>query len=156
MKIQLSRKLTYYPPDDLKKVIVGIDPGVNTGFAIWHPDERIFYVIETLQIHQAFFAILAIKSEVPEAVVQVIFEDARQRTWFGKTGSEVWKGAGSIIRDCKAWEDFLTDEQIPFIARKPASGGTKWDKDFFKRVTGWTGKTNEHSRDAACLVFNTK
>jgi len=30
---------------------------------------------------------------------------------------------------------------------------TKLTADQFKRITGWHGRTNEHGRDAAMLVF---
>ena len=30
---------------------------------------------------------------------------------------------------------------------------TKSKADTFKKLTGWTGRTNEHARDAAMLVF---
>jgi len=83
----------------------------------------------------------------------VIFEDARQRKWFGGSGKEKWQGAGSIKRDCTIWEDYLRYIGVPFIARPPTAGGTKYDADHFARITKWSGVTNNHARDAAMIVF---
>jgi hypothetical protein len=35
----------------------------------------------------------------------------------------------------------------------PAANATKKKAKDFIRMTGWTGRTNEHARDAAMLVF---
>lgn len=62
-------------------------------------------------------------------------------------------GAGSVRRDCDIWEEYCTARRIPFEAVAPRPGATKWDADYFARVTGWTGRTSNHARDAALLVF---
>lgn len=131
---------------------IGIDPGTHTGLAVWDDKKRELILLETLPIHMALYRVLAISS-TDETFV--IFEDARQRTWFGKdkNTSAKLQGAGSIKRDCTIWEDFLTDYEIPFRAVPPQKGCTKWDDKYFKTVTGWKGKTSNHSRDAAILVF---
>ncbi len=63
------------------------------------------------------------------------------------------QGAGSVKRDCKIWEDFLTDLDIPFEMVAPRKGMTKYSAAAFKKLTGYEGKTSEHARDAAMLVF---
>lgn len=131
---------------------IGIDTGTHTGLAVWDDVKRELVSLETLPIHKALSRVLAISGYEE---VMVIFEDARQRTWFGKDKNTNAKlqGAGSIKRDCSIWEDFLTDYEIPFRAVPPMKGCTKWDEKYFKMVTGWKGKTSNHSRDAAILVF---
>lgn len=83
----------------------------------------------------------------------VLFEDARQRKWFGADSNAKMQGAGSVKRDASIWEEFCTDYQIAFRALPPAKGGTKLNPDYFKALTGWRGKTSEHARDAAMIVF---
>ena len=63
-------------------------------------------------------------------------------------------GGGSIggSRDATR-EDFLTDKKIPFEMVAPSRNSTKLSAEVFKRLTGWQGRTSEHSRDAAMLVF---
>lgn len=130
---------------------IGIDPGRNTGFAVWDDVTRSFVTIETLSIHKAMQRVLTYKDTDD---VFVIFEDARQRTWYGKGDTSAkLQGAGSIKRDCSIWEDFLKDYGIPFRAIPPIKGGTKLTESYFKMVTKWTGRTSNHARDAAMLVF---
>jgi hypothetical protein len=135
-------------------IYIGIDPGTHTGVAVWDTKERNLLSLETLPIHQALIKVMMWRDRVGHDL-QVVFEDARQRTWFGKdkNTSAKLQGAGSIKRDCSIWEDFLTDYEIPFRAVPPQKGCTKWDDKYFKMVTGWKGKTSNHSRDAAILVF---
>ena len=135
-------------------ICIGIDPGTHTGVAVWDTKERRFLSLETLPIHQALIKVMMWRDRVGHDL-QIVFEDARQRTWFGrdKNTNAKLQGAGSIKRDCSIWEDFLTDYEIPFRAVPPQKGCTKWTEEYFKMVTGWKGKTSNHSRDAAVLVI---
>ena len=135
-------------------IYVGIDTGKHTGVAVWCSGTNMgfFTSIETTSIHRAMKLVLELKYSYKEDLF-VIFEDARQRKFFGDSGREVWQGAGSIKRDATIWEDFLTDEGISFRAMPPTKGGTKLTKEAFQNLTGWCGRTSEHSRDAAMLVF---
>jgi hypothetical protein len=52
-----------------------------------------------------------------------------------------------IINACKKlWGD------ANVTAAPPIRGYVKMKKERFNRLTGWTGKSSEHSRDAACLI----
>ncbi|EMN93341.1 hypothetical protein LEP1GSC112_0438 [Leptospira interrogans serovar Pomona str. UT364] len=82
----------------------------------------------------------------------LLIEDARKRKWFGPNADAKRQGAGSVKRDCALWEDFCNREGIPFRLVHPKRGATKWDEMQFKTYTGWTGRTSEHSRDAAMLI----
>lgn len=89
-----------------------------------------------------------------EALHSVRFEDARLRTWFGTRGREALQGAGSIKRDCSIWQEFLQGlVGVPFLPVSPQAKGRKLDSAAFKRLTGWQGRTSEHGRDAAMLVW---
>ncbi len=140
-------------------ISIGIDTGTNTGFAVFSITEKKFLRIETLAIHQAILEVQKYNQD-PEVEIKMIrVEDARKRVWFGKFdreeskyGKGVREGAGSIKRDAKIWEDFLTEYKIPFELVKPSAGSTKWKADSFKNTFKWTGRTSNHSRDAAVLV----
>ena len=86
-------------------------------------------------------------------IVQVRLEDARKRKWFGDSGRERLQGAGSVKRDCVIWEEFLNDRKIPYMLIAPKNNSTKLSAESFKKITGYSGRTNEHTRDAAMLVF---
>lgn len=134
-------------------ICIGIDPGTHTGFAVWDTREGRFLSLETLPIHQALVKVMVWKDNVGNDL-QVVFEDARQRTWFGKGDTNAkLQGAGSVKRDCSIWEDFCRDYNISYWAKPPIKGATKVSSSYFKTISHWPGRTSEHSRDAAMLVI---
>ena len=142
------------------RVFIGIDPGTHTGVAVWDSASRAFLEVATLPLWKALDAVRA-WNDMPDMEVRVVFEDARQRTWFRKDRSSSeyrghLMGAGAAKRDAAIWEEFLTAQRIPFQALKPRAGMTKWKADYWAKVTGWRGRTTEHSRDAALLVYGMK
>ena len=138
-------------------IYFGIDPGVNTGLALVKDGE--LKVVETVNIVQAMARILAAFNACEN--ITVIFEDARQRKYLPRerNASEYrgkLMGAGSVKRDCEIWEEFCDVYGIKYMAIPPRAGATKWDADTFRNVTGWKGRTSNHARDAALLVFGRK
>lgn len=127
---------------------IGIDPGVTTGIAMLHKGELTY--VASMQACEAERMVLLTMENGP---VFVWFEDARMRQWFGSKGREVLQGAGSVKRDCQRWAEWLLMNQIPHDKVAPKNNRTKLTADKFKKLTGWQGRTNEHSRDAAMLVF---
>ena len=130
---------------DHAEVMMCIDPGVHTGFAVWQGGRLVR--CETGRACQVERAIL----EYAPASAHVLFEDARLRTWFGSKGREALQGAGSIKRDCSRWQEWLEHHGYSYTAMPPQKGGTKWPPELFARLTGWEGRTSEHARDAAAL-----
>ena len=76
----------------------------------------------------------------------------KKRTWF-TGGKEKAQGVGSVKRDAQIWEDWCIEQEFNYIMVHPKANATKTKADLFKKITGWTGRTNEHARDAAMLVF---
>lgn len=139
-------------------LIVGIDPGVDTGFAEWDKRYKKLLLVETYKIHQALDRARKWSQLVNLDRVLVRVEDARLRKWLPKEKSNVeyrgrLQGAGSVKRDSKIWEDFLTELGVDFEMLGPRPGLTKWSEAYFKQVTGWTGKTDNHGRDAAANIY---
>ena len=147
-------------------VLIGIDPGTKTGFAIKSNED--WHNIDTLPIFGAIKRVIAANEYCVREGLSILVrvEDARLRTWFGKkkqkdilgnvviaeTGSERWKGAGSIARDCAIWEEVLTDLKIPFEMVHPKHV-KETTADYFKKLTGWQGRTSIHAREAAWLIL---
>lgn len=140
--------------------VIGIDPGVMTGFALWDAIAMKFVRIESMGIIQAMRTVdkvRALHATEPDQLF-VMFEDARLRKRFDKADQEEEghrkgarrEGVGSVKRDSSIWEEFLRDRDIPFKARRPMN--TKWSADHFRRATKWEGRTNNHNRDAAVIV----
>lgn len=136
--------------------IIGIDCGVNTGLCVWSTKTKQIEQIKTMQIHAAMWFVKMWNEFPGDIFVRV--EDARLRTWIPRQKNEKAErgrreGAGNVKRDAKIWEDFLTDLGIPFELVAPKNNKTKVDTEYFKKLTGYTGKTSEHARDAGMLVI---
>lgn len=136
------------------KVMVGIDTGVNTGFAVALDEGQGGRLIEvnSLTITQSMSRVIQLCELYGHAEVCLYIEDARQRKWF-KGGREKAQGVGSVKRDAQIWEDWCKENKINYKLIHPKDNCTKYKADAFKKVTGWLGLTNEHARDAAMLVF---
>ncbi|NNH36546.1 hypothetical protein HLH12_13585 [Acinetobacter sp. NIPH 2377] len=144
------------------KILIGIDTGVHTGFAVAfdHGEGGVLQNVESLSITQAMQSVLEFEDEHDLKDIMLYIEDARQRKWFGnmderqaKSGAGVREGIGSVKRDAQIWEDWCTEQGLNFKMIHPAANATKMKAAEFTRKTGWTGRTNEHARDAAMLVF---
>lgn len=142
------------------EIYIGIDPGVNFGFAVWSAKENAFSEIESLDFYDGIKKALLYASELKGfgVAVKVRFEDARLRKWFtdgngGKEAKGKAMGAGAVKVLCSIIENELKKAGIEFDAVPPKNNRTKLDAKTFKKITGWQGRTNEHSRDAAMLVF---
>ena len=136
---------------------IGIDTGRNTGFAVWESECKAFDAVATLPIHEALERVARFHKAYDTELV-VVFEDARQRKYLPRerNASEYrgkLQGAGSVKRDATIWEDFCKDKGIRYEAVAPRKGLTKWNAETFRKVTGWSGRTTDHARDAAMLVF---
>ena len=136
-------------------ICIGIDPGVNTGLAVWDTKKRALLEVRTLPIIRALELCEEYRMTYP---LHIVFEDARKRKWIPREQSlSQFKGramgAGSVKRDCDIWEEYCTEHCIPFEALPPRKGLTKWTAESFAAVTGWKGRTSNHARDAAMLVF---
>lgn len=138
--------------------VIGIDTGVNTGVATWNVTARKFELIKTTAIHKAMMYVIEMyKTYGGSMLVRV--EDARLRTWYQSSYKtreeerEMLQGVGSVKRDAKIWEDFLTDIGIPFEMIHPKDSIAKVNALTFRNITKYDKPTNEHSRDAAMLVF---
>lgn len=137
-------------------LLVGIDTGKHTGIAVWSAEAQKLTIVATVELHTALEWVHEWAKKYPGQIT-VYFEDARQRKWYGtrtaKEDRNKLQGAGSVKRDSTIWEDALTDWGIPFHAVAPKHNVTKMTAEFFRALTGWKGRTSEHSRDAAMLVF---
>jgi len=134
--------------------LIGIDCGVNTGFAVYSKSEKKIIEIGSHKIH---YSIERVKYWSQFSIL-VKVEDARLRKWIPKQANEKSErgrreGAGSVKRDATIWQDFLEDSGIDFEMVAPKNNKTKMSSDYFKKVTGYSAQTNQHARDAAMLVF---
>lgn len=137
---------------------IGIDPGTHTGFALWSRTERRLWMVDTMTITQAMKTVedyvCNFDTDGNKRYEVVVFiEDARKRTWFGSSNREKLQGAGSVKRDCSIWETFCYELGVECRKIAPKHNTTKLTAAQFKVLTRWQGRTSDHARDAAMLVF---
>jgi hypothetical protein len=130
-------------------LLIGIDTGVNTGFAVYSPKEKRLKSVETLAIHDAILKLMELHSTHR---IKVRIEDARLRKWV-LGGREKLQGIGSVKRDAKILEDMCKDKGIPYEMVAPKNNKTNLTAAYFTKLTGWVGRTSTHARDGAMLVF---
>lgn len=134
------------------KYLIGIDPGVKTGLSIYNATNKEIVGCKTFSIISAMDFIL--KYRGPNRDIEIYFEDARLRKWIPRDrGREVLQNVGSVKRDCGIWEEFCKFHSIKYYPIAPKNNMTKLDAKTFSKITGWQGRTSEHARDSAMLVF---
>lgn len=132
-------------------ILIGIDCGVNTGFA--RSFDGVLCEVKTYTIIWAMADLMFyVKNGAQPVGVKIYIEDARKRKWF-TGGREKAQGVGSVKRDCQIWQEFCEYYGFEYELVAPKNNRTKLNAAQFKQLTGWHGRTNEHGRDAAMLVF---
>ena len=133
-------------------IFIGIDTGVNTGYARMREGKLEFIktlcIIEALEYAKADINL----SRDLGCSIKFFIEDARKRKWV-TGGREKLQGVGSVKRDCGIWEEFCVYHGIDFALVAPKDNHTKLSADTFARLTGYQGRTSEHGRDAAMLIW---
>jgi hypothetical protein len=132
---------------------IGIDPGVNTGFATLDSGNRQL-TLRTLKLHQGFEAI-KILNETYDIDVVIENPNLLKRFNLVKNASAKLQGAGSVKRDYSAWTDFFDDHGIRYQAAKPDKqrNALAKNKETFKQITGYNERSSHHARVAAMLIF---
>jgi hypothetical protein len=132
------------------QLVIGIDPGTHTGFAVWDRGMQAFQAIITTELHLALVRVMALRSQP----ILLVIEDARRRGG----SKETMLGAGSVRRDCTIWQEFCDYHNIPVIWKstpRRGAGTTKLSAEVFGNLTGYKLRTSNHARDAAMLVWKT-
>ncbi len=146
---------------------IGIDPGVNTGLSI-----TISGAIQDIYSTDVLTAMSFIEKEImqatPEAPLHIYFEDAnlcKFKPTFSRDANKEKRlqGAGAIKGMCKVWILFfnkfshISKVCVNIFFINPLNNTLrKIDSIKFKRLTGWTKKTNGHGRDAHGLIYGLK
>ena len=126
--------------------ILGIDPGASTGCAIYRAGKLAH--LETIAPEDIADYIAQV------GPTRVIFEDSRLQAhvWTPVKGAAALKVARNI-GEIDAWSRLITavcDRMgIPSHGISPKGKGAKLTGEQFAAVTGWTGRSNQHERDAA-------
>lgn len=132
---------------------IAIDPGTHTGLAIAYLG--VLEVVRTCTFWEAaqILADMRYKNDIP---IELIIEDPRGiYVPPGQRNPQRIKGVGSVERDAKLWIEYAQHYGIPYRTVKPGRY-REIDADTFRKWTGWTGRTSEHARAAAMMIWNGK
>lgn len=152
---------------------IGVDAGNYTGFAVWNSVAKKFRELDTYNFWQTIQRLTEYGNLMNkgQAMVTVVIEDVTQnspvffaeKTYSNTEGEHKQKlGAvcmqaqrvGSVKEKTTLMIEFCEMWKIPIIKQRPTKGSlTKMKADKFKDMTGFEGRTSEHSRDAAMLCF---
>lgn len=131
--------------------IMGIDPGVNTGIAIYRAGQ--LDELRTIAPHEIADCI---HGQQPS---RVIYEDSRLTSFmFTQVKSraaalKMARNVGEIDAWCRVITAVCGELGIACHGISPKAKGAKVGAAEFARVTGWLASSNEHTRDAAMVAF---
>lgn len=132
-------------------VVVGIDPGTNTGIALIRAGVLTqLQTIHPLDLHEHLERLR------PD---RVVFEDSRltSHLFTSNARSAVAKSmarkVGQVDMVCGLIVEACSRLGIAAHGISPKGKGAKVAAEAFARVTGWTGSSNEHTRDAAMVAW---
>ena len=131
--------------------ILGLDPGAHTGIAVFKSGA--LWKLETIEPHQiADYLTKAMPS-------RVIFEDSRLTSFmFTQVKSraaalKMARNVGEIDAWCRLITSVCGELGIACHGISPKGKGAKVGAEAFTRATGWTGASNQHTRDAAMCAW---
>jgi len=137
-----------------KRFLIGLDGGVNTGFALYDRQTRQLTDVRTMTFWSAYDYITSMRTdnveiiiEAPQLIRPTFSHGENERRKREKIASNV----GSVKRESALLAEGLRLRGFTVTETKPDSA--KWSNEYFQRITKWTGRTSQHGRDAARLVF---
>lgn len=133
------------------KQVIGIDPGVNTGTALYTNGKLLLLqTIEPIDI-QSF--ILTCVADL------IVFEDSRLQSavWIPSknkaVANNIARKIGQVDALCSLIQDTCERYDIKYMRVSPKAKGGKMNAEDFNGLTGWSTRSNQHERDAAMVAW---
>lgn len=138
-------------------VVIGIDPGVNCGVAL-----RYYSTLQTIETMSFWGCVMYLdKCFTFHIKPIVVIEDPNlNRPTFNKKGvsvgevrkiNKISQNVGMNKMMATLLIEYCELKGIPVKTVRPKTA--KWTAEALKQYTGYTGKTSQHARDAAKLIF---
>lgn len=137
-----------------KSYSIGIDPGKQTGLAVYDRFEKRLEIVARTTFWEAieFIAQNYPQSQVRRVVIELPKSKA---VWHNKATA---RGAiqrtsvnvGSVIREAELLVEYFKRAGYEVITQHPKGKRTAHQ---VKKITGYQGRTNEHTRDAIMLCW---
>jgi len=150
-------------------ILIGVDPGSITGVCVWNPEREKILDMQSMS-HIKFMEWVLTGKEVYNMVVAIENPNLNQPVFmtreetniiFGTDPTEKVSALRILLRRAqnigmnkqiaKTLMEFMESKGIDFVPIRPFR--KKMDAEQFKNLTKWEGRTNQHNRDAAILVF---
>lgn len=133
------------------RTLIGIDPGKNTGVAIYRGGA--LHQLHTLSPDMIGSLLVRVRPDL------VVFEDSRKQSAVFSRGTnaratlKIARNVGEIDMLCRQIEDMCRRHGLESVGVSPLRKGAKLDADRFAAVTGWARRSNQHERDAAMVAY---
>lgn len=138
-----------------EKFMIGIDPDVDkSGVAFLNGDQL---QLDNLTFFQLFDYFKEMKDKYPMIEVYVECGYLNASNWHKKVNasasinSKIGERTGANFETAKKIVEMCEYLKIAHHKIKPTK--SKISNDYFKQITGYTGKTNQEQRDAFMLIF---
>lgn len=134
--------------------VIGLDPGVNTGMAVYEDGELVS--LQTIEPHQIEWHL----SQYQFQPLFVVFEDSRLQShvWLPSqskgVAANIARKVGMVDAWCYLIERVCEQHDIAYMRISPKAKGGKIDAELFKKVTRWDKRSNQHERDAAIVAWH--
>jgi hypothetical protein len=149
--------------DSKIKYVIGIDPGKNTGWAIYSRESKKIEEIKTLTFWDCYDEMKHWTPEITLVVVECPIKNAlyaRQEKIADqgsmRRGNRMMANASANAHEASLLADGI--ERLGFEVRRvrPTRRNFKSAEDdvaYVQRITGFEGRTNPHTRDAIMLCW---
>lgn len=148
---------------DAVRYVVGIDPGVKTGFSVWDREGKRLLNVETADFWTVFFRVSnapILRQENTLIVIEVAhyaptFRGRKDKAENFNTMSRMARNVGQVTREAQLLVEGFRRLGYTVQEQKPLGKAKKAEDDIqqFQRLTGWTERTSQHARDAARMCF---
>ena len=124
---------------------IGIDPGKDTGFALYDRANKQIKELLTLN----FVSTINYMKRFPvDSIFAVVVEvPATKANWHNSSAAH---NVGRVCRESELMAAMLVDMGFNVITQHPKG---KVDAKRFTLITGWENRNNQHQRDAGMLCF---
>jgi len=137
------------------KTIIGVDPGVHTGIAVYDCQSKSFTKVKSLSWWDAYWFIVEYNRD--SCLIAIENSSTQKRIWQrggGKTArvmGAIGRSIGQNNADAKRLQSGLERKCFRVVSVKPKH--TKMSAVQVKALTGCKLRTNEHNRDAIMIVW---
>lgn len=138
-------------------IMIGIDPGKTCGLAVWDCTLQELLKLRSLDFWDTYSDVVHYWNNQGRPLIVFLEWPGGNKPTFGrrKLGKPALdrkaQNVGSNKRTAQLLHSGFTKKGIP--VRKVTPKQQKWTKKTFENITGWTGRSSQHARDAARMVF---